>query len=333
MSELRLNQITNEWVVIATDRAKRPIELKQWKDQHYHPEKLDSCPFCPGNESKTPGEIIRINDKDGAWRIRVVPNKLGLMNEIGECKRTTDGIKHRAEGVGRNEIVVESTLHNLRLPDMSVEHISDILGVYQSRFIEVSEDPRVEHVVIFKNYGEDSGTSIIHPHTQIVGLPVMPFQARERMEEATRHYDLTGTCLMCATLEDELKDRTRIVCETEHFVAFVPYASLSPFHMWIFPKRHSATLAAAVKPELSDLAVTLKTAISKLQYGLNDPDYNFVIRSVKPDKCRSEFFHWYVSIVPRLLHSSGFALGSGMYMNIIVPEEAAEFLRNIKIED
>lgn len=329
MQELRLNLITREWVIIQTERAKKPEEFRQRRDKRYQPEYLDSCPFCPGNEQKTPSEIMRL-PADGQWKVRVIPNRLAALSGEGERTRINKGLKHLVTGVGRHEVIIESARHDMTMAFLDAGEVQDILSVYKSRFTEVFKDPRIEHVIIFKNHGTASGTTLRHPHSQLVGTPVTPFQVRNRVEEAMRYFDNTGECLVCASLKDELDDGRRIILETEHFVSFIPYAALSAFHTWIFPRRHTASFADITDDELKDLAINLKTTLGKLYHGLDDPDFNYIIRSESPYQYRLEYFHWYISIVPRLVQTAGFELGSGMYMNNSIPEEVAGYMRKVR---
>ncbi len=331
MPELRLNMVTREWVIISTERARKPEDFRQKRDKKILPEFLESCPFCPGNEHKTPDEIMRIPD-DGNWLVRVIPNKFAALSSDGQRLRKNEGLKHLVAGVGRHEVIIESPLHNTPTALLPVGDISNIIRAYKKRFIDVYNNPLIEHVIIFKNQGEASGTSIIHPHSQLIGTPVTTFQVRDRIFDAKRYFDNTGECLMCASLKDELEDGRRVILNTEHFVTFIPYAALSPFHTWIFPKRHNATFGDIRDEEIVDLAYNLKTILSKLYYGLDNPDFNYVIRSENPVEFGSEYFHWYLSIVPRIIQASGFELGSGMYTNASIPEEIAEFLRKAKIQ-
>lgn len=330
MPELRLNLITREWVIIATERAKRPDDFRQRKDKKYLPERLNTCQFCPGNENKTPGEIMRIS-QDGSWKIRVTPNKFPALSLEGERIRINEELKHLITGVGRHEVIIESPLHNTTTALMSINEVSDVLKVNKNRFLDIYNDTRIEHVIIFKNHGERAGTSIEHPHSQIIGTPVTPLQIRDRIDETRRYFDNTGSCLMCATIRAELEEGRRIITNTEHFVTFIPYAALSPFHTWIFPKKHMASFGDASDEEMADLAYSLKTVLAKFYYGLDNPDYNYVIRSESPKEKGSEYFHWYLSIVPRVIQTAGFELGSGMYINTSLPEESADFLRMVKV--
>lgn len=330
MPELRLNLITREWVIIATERAKRPNDFCQKKEKKYLPERIDTCPFCIGNENKTPEEIMRLSS-NGGWKIRVIPNKFSALNPEGERTRINEGLKHFITGVGRHEVIIESPFHNTTPALMPEEDVADIIRVYKTRFMDIYKDPRIEHVIIFKNHGQKAGTSIEHPHSQIVGTPVTPMQVRDRICETTRYFYNTGGCLMCATVRSELSEGRRIIMDTKHFVTFIPYAALSPFHLWIFPKKHNSSFGDIDDEEIADLASSLKTILAKLYYGLENSDYNYVIRSESQKKSGSEYFHWYLSIVPRVIQAAGFELGSGMYINSSLPEEIAEFLRKVNI--
>ena len=331
MPELRLNVVTREWVIIATERAKRPKDFRSKKERPLRPEYLSTCPFCPGNEHKTPTERFRVPDGE-SWKIRVVSNKFPALLLEGEKKRSADGISRTVSGVGVHEVIIETPVHNLTTGLQPLERLEDLVRVYKSRFIEANRDPRVEHTIIFKNYGEGAGTSLDHPHSQLIATPVVPLQFRDRVQAALHYFDDTGECLICDVLKKDLADGTRVILDTPHFLTFIPYAALSPFHTWVFPKRHSASFASVTDDEVRDLAVHLKNILSKFRYGLEDPDYNYVIRSSRPQDYGNEDCHWYLSLVPRITMAAGFELGSGMFINTSLPENNAEYMRAVKPE-
>ncbi|MBI5211770.1 MAG: DUF4931 domain-containing protein [Nitrospirae bacterium] len=330
MPELRLNLITREWVIIAKEKKKNAADFINAKERKKHPEVVQTCPFCPGNESKTPDEIYRIKDEKG-WIIRVVPNKFSVLSKDGDRSRINTELKKTVNGVGIHEVVIETPFHNLTIATMPADHLKEVIQTYKERFIEAYKDTRVENVIIFKNDGSNAGTPIEHSIAHIVGIPITPRRVRNRIENAMKFFDDTGDCLMCKTVIDELSERARILFDTEHFISFIPYAALSPFHTWIFPKRHSGSFADIRSEEIWDLALNLKLTTSSLFYGLENPDYNYVIRSGSPSHANSEFIHWYISIVPRVATVSGFELGTGIYINPLPPEAAADFLRNVRI--
>ncbi len=330
MPELRLNLITKEWVIIATERAKRPEDFKSRIRKKVLPHFVGICPFCPGNETKTPEEVFRISDGD-QWKIRIVPNKFPALHREAERIRINKGIKHIISGFGVHDILIETPLHNMSTALLPLDQVAMIIRTYKRRFIELYSNPKIGHIIIFKNHGEGAGTSLEHPHSQIIGTPVTPFQIRDRLEEAIRFFDITGECLICKTMAEEREEGTRVVFESEHFITFIPYAAISAFHMWIFPKRHAAAFSDITETEISDLALNLKTVLAKLYLGLNNPDFNYAIRSNRITDAKSEYFHWYISIVPRVSTTAGFELGTGMFINTALPEESAEFLRTFKV--
>lgn len=331
MPEIRQNIATKEWVVISTERAKRPEDFKSVKEKKVLPERSDKCPFCPGNEHMTPYETYVVKDEYNCWKIRVIPNKYPAVVQEGTVEYKLEGIKRYVSGVGSAEVVIESPKHNLVLPLMPENDIEQIIKIYKERYIALEKDKRIKMVIIFRNYGEQAGASIEHPHSQIISIPVVPFHIRYRIEEAMRYYDETGECVFCRMLNEELKLQERIVVETGHFVSFVPYAALAPFHMWILPRRHSESFSEITEAEITDLAKNLKLTLAKLYYGLDNPDYNFVIRSVPVNEKGKDYYHWYITIMPRLIKTAGFEIGTGMSINSSIPEENAKFLREIKV--
>ena len=331
MPELRQNIITREWVIIAKERAKRPHQfIRPDRGTLSLPRHDPHCPFCVGNEAMTIREVTRVTGDEG-WRIRVVMNKYPALEPEGDRVRRIDGIYRSMTGVGYHEVVIEHRRHDLSPALFTPEEMYLVLETYHRRYVELTHDPRIEAVIIFKNHGEGAGTSLPHPHSQIAAMPIVPAQIRQRMEEAIRYFDETGECIFCATLRNEMLDRQRIIESSDHFVAFIPYAALSPFHLWIFPRRHVSSFESVLDLELRDLSHLLTTVLARLHYGLNDPDYNFSIRSVPSRDGQREYFHWYLTITPRLARTAGFEIGSGMYINPSLPEESAQFLRDVRI--
>jgi UDPglucose--hexose-1-phosphate uridylyltransferase len=331
MAELRQNVLTREWVIISPERAKRPDEFARKKNgEHVLPEYVADCPFCVGNEHLTLDELYRLPEK-GEWKVRVIPNKFPALTSHGERVRRVDGIYRSMTAVGFHEVIVEHRLHNITIALMSDEEIADILRVYRQRYNDIKNDSRIEAIILFKNHGEGAGTSVSHPHSQIVATPIVPNQIRSRMEEAIRYFDDTGECPCCRTVKDELEAKERLIFRSTNFVAFIPYAALSPFHIWIFPLRHVSSFDRISDGEIKDLAKCFRTVLAKLYYGLNNPDFNYSIRSVPSRDLHTEYFHWYFTIVPRVSKTAGFEIGSGMYVNTALPEESAEFLRGVSI--
>jgi UDPglucose--hexose-1-phosphate uridylyltransferase len=333
MPELRFNLVTRDWVIIAPERAKRPEDfIKKEESEKLLPSYKDSCPFCPGNEHLTPPETFRVGTNE-TWRVRSIPNKFSALVREGPLERRISGIKRVMAGVGLHDVIIETPFHNTPPALLSPGGFHDLIRSYKYMYQLFYQDPRIKMVILFKNHGTWAGTSLEHPHSQIVGTPVIPPQIGYRIEESKRYIEETGECLFCKVASDELKDRERIILETDHFISFVPFAALSPFHIWIFPKRHMASLESISDMELEDLSRVLREVLQRLYFGLENPDYNLVLRSIPDPLGHNEFFHFYFVIVPRITKVAGFELGSGMYINTQSPERDAAFLREVNIPE
>ncbi len=333
MSELRQNFATKEWVVIATERARRPEEMARHQARTPLAHHVETCPFCPGNEKLTPPEVLRIPASgEVPWHVRVVPNKFAALSREVQPERTVHRSRHMVNGFGVHDVIIETPDHAQLLALMPDSYVAEILRVYKTRYDELSLDPRVAHITIFKNHGLDAGTSLEHPHSQLIATPVISLQVRERFQHALRHFDDYGECMFCQMIQEEQQERTRIVAVSEHFVALEPYASPAPFCTHIYPRRHMASFGDVSAVEINDLARMLRSMLAKLYHGLADPDFNFTIRSAPAENVGVKYFHWYLSIIPRLTRVAGFELGSGMFINTVLPEAAAEFLRKVDVE-
>ena len=333
MPELRQNFFSKEWVIIATERAKRPEELATHRAVQSVPAFVETCPFCPGNETKTPPEVLRSPALPGTpWAVRVIPNKFAALSSEVQPTRNLTHLLRRIDGFGFHEVIIDSPNHAGCMALLPDEHVADILAVYRQRYNTLSADRRVNHITIFKNHGTDAGASMQHPHSQLIATPVIPSQVRHRLFEALRHYDDAGECMFCHMVEREVEDQTRVVIKSEHFVAMEVFASSTPFATYIFPLRHMASFGDITTIEIADLARVLRTLLAKIYVGLENPDLNYTVRSAPAEYAGARHFHWYVSVIPRLTRVAGFELGSGMFINTVLPEAAAEFLRNVAID-
>jgi UDPglucose--hexose-1-phosphate uridylyltransferase len=331
MPEFRLNSITGEWVLIV-EECRKPEDLVRVEGRRNLPDFRPDCPFCPGNEKRTP-EALCVLPGEGRWRIRVVPNKFARLGKSGGKRHVILPLRSSMNGVGIHEVIIETPCHHATTATMPINDLSDVIRTYMERLLEAYRDPRVEHVVIFKNHGPSAGTSVAHSHSQLVGLPFLPRQFVDRIASYQKFLADTGSCIMCEALRDELRYGARIVSDTAHFVSFIPYAALSAFHIWIVPKRHTGSLVDIRPEEQHDLAKNLKTTMEKIYYGLGDPDFNYVLRSGRPEEADSPYIHWYMSVVPRVARASGFELGSGIYLNPLAPERSAAFLNAVRLPE
>jgi UDPglucose--hexose-1-phosphate uridylyltransferase len=264
------------------------------------------------------------------WRVRVVPNRSPAMRIEEDHHRHEEGPLFRfMGGCGAHEVIIETPEHD-RIPALQpVEHIEFILRTLQLRFNDLVRDLRFQTIVIFKNHGEGAGASLRHPHWQLIATPVVPRTLRLKHAVATDYFDRTGDCLYCVLLEEELHFAQRVVAENDYFAAIMPYAAHVPFETWILPKTHQSSFGAVEPARLRPLADLLKTVLSKLHAGLENPDFNLTLNTAPRGDEDKRYFLWHMEIVPRLTKPAGFELGSGMAINTVLPEQAADFLRAV----
>lgn len=330
MPQFRQDFVSKEWVIIAPERAKRPDDFHKEKKTAELPDFDQKCPFCPGNENQAPPSVLTMGEKD-QWKIRVVPNKFAAVNPNLLPTRKNEGGFLCADGFGVAEVVIESRLHNDDITKMSKNSIKELITTYKTRYTELSKNKFVDLITIFRNHGLSAGTSLAHPHSQIIATPIVTSRIRGRLEKALIYHDTYGDCPYCALLNEELAQEKRIVADWKLFTAYCPYASMSPFEIRILPKRHSSQFSSITDDEIDELSGALSIILNKLKTGLNDPDYNMIMHSAPLSDGEAHYDHWRIIILPRLTTPAGFELGSGIFINIMPPEDCAKFLREIKI--
>ena len=330
MSELRRDPTTLEWVIIADERATRPHDLARKGSDPPSADFDERCPFCPGHEHMTPPEVLTqaLSGSERPWDVRVVPNRYPALRPDAPFEEGGDDFFSRFGGTGAHEVVIDTPIHNREMGSMDVREVEGVIQVCQLRYNALKANSQVKLIIIFKNKGAVAGTSLAHPHSQIVATPVEPPLARRRYNVARTYYAGSGRCLYCDILEKERSDGRRVVMETERFLAFHPFASRWPFETWILPKQHRSSFGDASSEELQELAPVLLSVLKALQTKLRDPDYNFVVHSAPTKNSVRPYFQWHVQIVPRLTTAAGFEIGSGMYINTAIPEETAAFIRD-----
>jgi UDPglucose--hexose-1-phosphate uridylyltransferase len=339
MSELRKDLVSGRWVIIATERSKRPDDFRPPGQVAPVPEAVGFCPFCAGNEGKTPPEVFALRaagtapDSPG-WTVRVVPNKFPALTPGPPPPRATEGLYQRMEGRGVHEVVIENPDHALELGDLPVPHVRAVLGVFQQRIRAIERDLHYQYVQIFKNKGKEAGASLSHPHSQIVATPIIPKRVKEEIYGADRLFRTFKECGFCRILRDEEAAGTRLVARNSHFTAFAPYASRFPFEMAVFPQRHSAFFTDVREDELTSLAGILKQVLTRLKETVGDPPFNMVLHQAPNPSLSLKGWpdihlksHWHLEIIPILTKVAGFEWGTGFYINPVPPETGARFLR------
>ncbi|MDD5644839.1 MAG: galactose-1-phosphate uridylyltransferase [bacterium] len=331
MSEIRKDPIVNRWVIIATDRKNRPNDFSVYEEN----EDLAHCPFCEGNEIMTTPEITAIRRASSTpnsegWDLRVIPNKFPALRVENELKQRKTGIYESLSATGAHELIIESPDHKKDLHQFSEEKISSILTTIKNRILDLKNDIRLLHIMIFKNVGPKAGATLKHPHFQLIAMPVIPKRAMEELGCSRDYFKTNKKCVFCDIIKQETESGRRIIDSGGEFVSFCPYASRFPFETWIIPKNHSADFSGIEDHEIKDLSRILKNTISKLHRAIPDFQYNLLIHTSPLQSDFSESFHWHIEIFPRIVKTAGFEWGTGFFINSTPPEEAAEFLREIQ---
>ena len=332
MSEFRQNLATKEWVIIAPGRDLRPHDFATAAtDRPAPPAHRDDCPFCTGNEERTANELLRL-ERDGSWLMRVVENKFSALSSDASVEREQHGLFLKSGSYGHAEVIIESPRHDDSLATMDRAQLHDLLRLYRQRMAEISMMPNIAIVMLFRNWGPGAGTSLEHPHSQIIASPIIPPHIRDPFQKAALHYDSYGRCVYCDMVQEELRQQERLVFENEHYVVFCPFASRTPFELRIYPKVHNASFFWSPKEEFADLTEALQLTLRAMRTLLGDPSYNLIVRTSPVGDEDVRYLHWYMVIVPRISTPAGFEMGSGIYINPAAPEHCARSLRDILVE-
>jgi len=327
MSEFRQNLATKEWVIIAPNRGERPRDFGSAIEHNGDaPAYREDCPFCPGNEDHTSEELLRIDREEG-WLIRVVVNRYSALSTDHSVARREYGRFLKSDSYGHAEVIIESPRHNDLLAALEPSHLEDLLRVYRMRMAEISMMQNIAIVMLFRNFGPRAGTSLEHPHTQIIASPIIPPHIRDPFQKAALHYDSYGTCVYCDMIAEEIRQQERMVYENEYYAVFCPFAARTPYELRIYPKVHNASYFWSSKEELSYLAAALGRTLRAMHAVLGNPSYNLILRTSPVGDEDVRYLHWYFVIVPRISTSAGFEMGSGIYINPVPPERSAEELR------
>jgi UDPglucose--hexose-1-phosphate uridylyltransferase len=335
MPQLRKDLTSRTWVVIASERGKRPHDFKVVPDQK---KGEGNCPFCPGHEGETPPEVLALGRGEitpdiPGWKVRIVPNKFPALSQESVEPSFRDGPLVQRPGIGVHEVLVESPDHNSTFGTHSQEQMEQILGAMISRIKQLRADSRLEYVQLFKNVGRTAGASLEHTHCQLIATPIVPPVVDEELRCAHFYYEQYHSCVWCDLLT-KAHENGLVVEASPHFAVICPFASRVPYQMLILPTRHGGEFESISQNELADLAAVLRRTVRKLEVAFNSPPYNLQwhISPLHEPGDYDRYFHWHLELLPRLTIAAGFELGSGIYINPTAPELAAQELREVKID-
>ena len=325
LPELRRDPITGNWVVISTERARRPDYFRKPKAER--PE----CPFCYGNESMTPPETLAYRPEGGepnspGWSVRVVPNRYPVFAPDGPLRPSGSDLYYSARSVGAHEVIIHSPDHEKSLAQMSVDQAALVLRAYKDRYLHFKAQKEISFIEIIVNHGRDAGASLEHPHSQLFAMPMIPPTMEEQLAGSNDYALRTGGCIYCHMIESEMKLGTRVISKDDDFIAIAPYASRLPFESWILPLRHEPFFEKIDGEDMRSLAAMLIKILGRYAEVLNNPSYNLFLHTT-PCKIEDGSFHWHIEIIPKLTAIAGFEFGTGMLINVTTPEDAASYMR------
>ncbi len=328
MPELRRDPIIGRWVIIASERGKRPYDFIIEKEKT----KGGFCPLCPGHEHTTPPEVLAYgrpnHDPNGPeWQLRVVPNKFPALIIEGELDKRGEGIYDKMNGIGAHEVIVETPNHHEPLSALPVEQLTLVFRAYKDRIIDLARDMRFKYIIVFKNFGKAAGASLEHSHSQLIALPIVPQIIQEELDGCLRYFDYKERCVFCDIIRQERSQDMRLVDENEDFITICPFAPRSPFEMWVLPKRHQSRFISMDDQQLFQLAKLFSSTMKKLDRVLPNVPYNFMLHTAPLRDSHLEHYHWHIEIMPKVSTVAGFEWGTGFHINTVPPEEAASILK------
>lgn len=327
MGEIRKDQVRDQWVVVNIDRVVKPRDLPVPRQGKSEPA-AGFCPFCPGNEAITPPELLAIRPEGSpangtGWDMRAIPNKFTAFSLLTDYAQTEDNLHQMRTGFGDHEVIIETPEHGVEFHHHSIDRITAVLQMVQNRFNALAADERIKHIQVYKNRGLFAGASLHHSHLQIIALPYTTGQYKG----AEHYHTATGNCLWCDMLEQEKMSGERIIAQDKGFTVLSPYASRFSFETWIVPDEHQADITELSLDDLHNLAALMHKTTNLLVEILDNASYNIVFNNAPVNQGDRSAFHWYIEIFPRIIVQAGVEVATGMYMNPISPEWAAETLR------
>lgn len=324
MPELRKDPVIGRWVIIATERARRPSDFVP---ETAKPKGAAECVFCPGNEGKTPPEVLAYRSHGGPWTLRAVPNKFPALQIEGELVSSGEGIYDRLAGVGAHEVIIETPDHAATLATLPEAAVADVFFAYRDRLVDLKKDPRFEYILIFKNHGAAAGASLEHPHSQLIATPILPKMVIEELDGAAQYFRYKERCVWCDIVRQERRDGQRIILDEGGFLALAPFAPRFPFETWVLPATHQSSYEQIQPNEVEALARLMRRLTARVNRVLGEPPYNYIIHTAPLREGPLQHFHWHLEFMPKLTRVAGFEWGTGFFINPTPPEAAARFLQ------
>lgn len=331
MPEYRQNPLTREWVILSSERQARPSEFL---DQPARRENA-ACPFCLGNEHETPEELARYaaSDSMDPWSVRVVPNKYPAVNGAGTSAGiepapcNDDCLFRTASALGEHEVIIESPRHVVSLTDLTPAETELLFLAYRDRIAFHRAAGKARFVQAFKNVGPLAGASMEHSHSQLMALAQLPQDVERDAAIAESYHRRKGRNLMGAVVQAELEAGTRVVAQSASFAAFCPFASRFPYEVCVAAKTSGRPFEELQAGELGEVAGIVREIVGRIERALGPIAYNYYLRPAPFDMASPGQYDWHIEIFPRLVKVAGFEWSTGIFINTVSPEAAAEKLR------
>ncbi len=331
-SQFRYDPVSQDWVIIAVGRGKRPEAFKNTRQKISISQQ--DCVFC-NQKSEDQRKLVMVNGKvhkgldlPPGWTLVVIPNKFPAFCPTQKIEKIKIGKFYRImTAAGFCEVIITRG-HDNHIFQMEIPQVKELIDAYQFRYIALKKEKFVNYISVFHNYGPEAGASQPHPHSQIITSPFVDVDLTRSLVMAKRYRAKNKKCIYCEMNKWEMKEKSRIVFENEHFLAICPFASKTAFETIISPKKHFSRFEEITEEMKWSLAEVFRTVLGKIKNGLNDPSFNYYLHTSPADGKKHPYHHWHWTIFPRIGIQAGFEIGTKMEISAIEPEAAAEYLRD-----
>lgn len=329
MSHIRIDPITKQAVIIAAERVDKPTDYIEKANEVDLEKSKIICPFCVGREHIVPNASNTIYDNNSNWIVRIVPNKYPIISEtsINEMPNNNNLFK-AASSNGFHDVIIEHPSHEFNFYNAEINDLAIIFDAVMLRLKDLSNEKNMKYSLHFKNFGAEAGASLYHSHSQMITTAFIPTQIKIELEGSLEYYNSNNICAYCDIIEEEKKLNKRVIEENEEFIAISPFASRSPYQIYILPKNHFCSIIESNHSNIK-FANILKNIFKRIYNLLGNISFNYVLHTI-PNNLSGQYshsHHWFLDLIPKMNKLAGYELGSGILINSISPEDATENLK------
>ena len=328
MSEFREDITSGDWVIISENRNKRPMSKSEKRKRIPAPK--TGCIFENLQKTGNWPPILSYPNKEN-WQIVLLPNKYPALdiNSNNNNSYKLRGIYRSKAGIGYHDLIITRD-HYKNFTEIDNNLARRIFDIFKERHIQMRKDKNNVYSSTFCNWGPSVGSSIWHPHYQMLTLPIIPPYIVRSLSGSFKYFKENKRCVRCDIIKEEKKYKKRIVAENDYAIAFTPYASKTSFEVSIFPKKHISAFSETPENILYGVADLLQIVLKMIKKRLNDPDFNFFIHGAPFDNKKYFYHHWHIEVLPRISLFGGFEYSTEIDINTVDPDIAAKILRGEK---